>query len=62
MHTHTDSFKKIYNSYHSILEKGIYLVIIRLMTASSSRFAFPVVIPGLNPTGTTFDLASAKGQ
>ena len=61
MHTHTGTFKKICNSY-SILEKGIYLVIIRLMTASSSRFAFPVVIPGLNPTGTTFDLASAKGQ
>jgi len=33
-----------------------------VMSASCSRFAVPVVKPRLNPTGRTFDLASAKGQ
>ena len=33
-----------------------------VMSASCSRFAVPVGKLGLNPTGTTFDLVSAKGS
>ena len=35
---HAATFKKIYNSYSIILEKGIYLVIIRLMMHAYCRF------------------------